>query len=570
MDVPTYLEDDVTGASLTVAQLRSALVDCGVSYASNALKPALVALFNDEIASRRAELREKLFGAPDKDTAGKISLVPSKRGSEDDDSEFVDHSMASLGSVASIENDPPRKRRQKRSKRGTKTPEVVTPPPGSYLNLEKLEMDENDSILNLTIDQVQTPLKAKVAPIDGPTTVEISSDEEVEVVVERDEKEAAELSFSDNEEILREDISTNGFEVDELLETPLEEIAKDILAEMVEAEVPLATVETPSETQPVENPAEHVSENAQHEIAVEAEAQDLKEVEEVPAEAEDDVEIEVDIEKIASCEAPAPRATSRFARLVKYLTISLLLSSLGLAATGGAKLAQMKSLEGYCATSHSSPANNPSFHPFNAPRMTDSLPDTLYGLDITRVNELAAKGESSFWKMVSPHLACEPCPPNARCSLDGSLACEPGFLKSQALAHYLSFGTLPETLTASCEVDTITPLRYEFIREYSHNLLRAKPDGLMTVGELHDLLKASRGPEIDDAQFEDFWANYLRTELKLESPDAAASSKLDIVNLPLLENLEKITHVTPTHFQNHKLPTGAERRKRRSIFNSNA
>lgn len=558
MDPLNYLAEDFDPVTFTVAQLRSVLVEHQIKYPSNALKSALIATFNKEITPNRTTILEK-YNAQLQVPIN--SSVPAKRTSDDDDSDFIDHSMASLDSNSNSEQRP-RKRKQKKS-----IPKVSTPPAGSYLNLETLEMDENDDILNLTIDQVQTPMKSTIkkhsplidasplntftsknnTPLSGPKKplndlvsiskessiiidLNSSDDEEIERVIEKVdeiEKELANQSSHSFDEVEYIDIS-----LDE--DTDFEDENKKVV-EAVEEEIKIESKITPESliSSPIKQKIEPI--------------------------------IKLNIPTEPQIQKVAPSST-KFAKLVKYLSISMLLTSIGISTVGFFKFAEIKNQRGYCSTSSLSPLNNPSFHQFQPPvKFSDSLPTSYKGFDLKIPNQFLSNMESTFWDFSSQYLNCEPCPSNGKCSLNSEIKCNPGFMESHTLAHYLSFGTIPQSLTTTCEVDTITPLKLEFIREYSHNLLHKKEDGLMSLGELHDLLKASSGTNMDNAKFEEYWALYLKTELGILNPLDASTSKLEI-SISMLNTSDKITHVIPTQFKDHQLPTGNERRKKRSIF----
>lgn len=558
-----YLEENFDPATLTVVQLRSVLVEHRVKYPSNALKPALVAKFNEEITPNRLSILETYNSAAQ-------PLVPSKRASDDDDSDFVNSSMASVTSNSELK---PRKRKQKKSTAAA-PPKVSTPPPGSYLNLERLEMDENDDILNLEINQVQTPLKSTSktpsvkpvtftsnyasSPLNGPkkpletqelseiVTLDSSDDEEIERVIERVDEIEKEVEANGSlysfDEIDHIDVS-----LDE--ETDVELIGKHV-------EEHSSIVEEESVPGIVDEVHEHVSES-EPSPAVKVETKPVDTTTTTTTTIELDIPVQTPVKE-----------SSHFSKLVKYLTITMLLSSIGVSTVAGfTKFAEMKNQSGYCSASSLSPLNDPTLHKFQQPvKLTDSLlPDSFHGYNLKPQTEFLSNMESKFWDFSSEYLKCEPCPVNGECSPNGDVKCNVGFMKSHNLAHYLSFGSIPNTLTTSCEVDTITPLKLEFIREYSHNLLRRKEDGTMSLGELHDLLKASSGDNMNDDQFEEYWSLYLKTELGINNPAHASTEKLE-VSISMLNTLDTINHVTPTQFKDHKLPTGGERRKKRSIF----
>ncbi|GMM31864.1 hypothetical protein DAMA08_046090 [Martiniozyma asiatica (nom. inval.)] len=569
MNPPEYLDASFNPSKLTVPQLRSILVSHGVRYASNANKPVLLGHFIDDVFARREVLLEEWHKDMDIDVrmegladvevvrlgdVKKPSVSPQTSSSRKRSSD--DEYQPQLAE----QDEAPRKKAKRKADKAAKSSSSKKE---EFLTMEKLEMDNNDVLLT-------SPLKG--APIDFLTTdsasadvISLSSDEEIQRIIETvdDKIEAVEeidISIDDTQE----SIDNNGkpqskvegecsgkgeVEDDEkgedLLPEYVEQVIENLLEEVINCSPERVQVNADIKinAQLKENENEDLNmratindvfanterkENVDYDEAAEEERQQGQQ-----GESHSSQTLKKHQDRSDKCKSH--KLSFPFFKTIAKVFVALL--ALG-SAPAFVKYTSIKSNAGFCATSSALASNNPNEHSHFEFNLVDHLPNKIFNNDVTPIKRYVEKFETQILAKLTPYLKCEPCPEFARCETQSDKStkvnCKPGYIATRSWLHYLTLGSLPESVTTKCKIDNVTPLRQEFadryIRSYIHKNHQAEP---ITLEEIHNFLK-SFGVQ----DFDKYWQIYVEELGPEQDPLEGVNVQLDTLKELEIEPIE--------------------------------
>lgn len=503
--------------SLTKAQLRSLLVENDIAFASNLTKAQLVAVCEANSAAIAAEENSRL------DTIDLTQAEDQDQDSSFDVEQVLEHfaekdDALSLASLVSADLSQAQSSSESESE-------------------SEKESDEAQQEAAEAAEEAQVAVEEESPLVEDPSA-ETNPEANQAFQEEADDSSPSLAQLSQNIELPKEEI----FELLSTQNINKPQVEQEIIDAVMEEEIEEIVSVVEEMVKDVEEMVEEIAEQ-------EAEIEEELELPELGEKLEEVVEIDIfSVEKPEPTSRPiAVPKLSKFRKFCRYLTITLFLSSLGMV---GNKLAEVKNEQGFC-TESSSIASIPLY--------SSHLPNDFHGFDLTKPNQLLQNIESKLWSNVEPYVQCEPCPANSQCKSSDTLKCNPGFVKTHSPWHYLSLGQLPQSLTTSCEKDTLSELKLEFVRQYNHKLI-TKQHGLR-LGDLHKLLKVSNN--LPNDQFEQFWQKYLVEELKITSPNEDTIIKLPYDKI----EVGPVKHIELDQYAKHQLPSPDSRqRKKRKLF----
>ncbi|ODQ47588.1 hypothetical protein PICMEDRAFT_71642 [Pichia membranifaciens NRRL Y-2026] len=174
LDPQEYLAPEYDIGKLTVANLRSILVEHEAAFPSNANKSQLINIFNEKVKSKKAEILKRYdVGASRNDIIDMTSGNDSRKRESLGSNEKIH--LKEPSPVSEKDKIIPSKRHsdptspQKRNKRKTRkrvqsnslSEDSSASPAASFLSMEKFEIDENDNIFRGPIDNTPITLLNK-------------------------------------------------------------------------------------------------------------------------------------------------------------------------------------------------------------------------------------------------------------------------------------------------------------------------------------------------------------------------------------------------------------------------
>lgn len=170
LDPQEYLAPGYDISKLTVANLRSVLVEHEVSFPSNATKSQLIDIFNKDVKSRADEILKRYNVHPSRndiiDISGNLEIEEKKgqSGLIKEPSPVSDKDKIIPSKRQSDSATPLKKSKRKTRKRvgsTTFSDDSSASPTNSFLSMEKFEINENDNIFKGPIDDTPITLLNK-------------------------------------------------------------------------------------------------------------------------------------------------------------------------------------------------------------------------------------------------------------------------------------------------------------------------------------------------------------------------------------------------------------------------